>query len=95
MQSTLSTEDLGDQSSQKCVVTQNFVPAHVKVLSPGTDRADLMDIFEELLLLLVIQRVGMRHIVQRFLRLQGREDNVILSLHLCTQCLGFCWLFRT
>ena len=41
---------------------------------------DLVDIFEEALLLLVIKGVGVGHIVQSLLGLQGRKHNIILCL---------------
>ena len=43
-------------------------------------KAYLVYVFEELLLLLVIQGVGMRHVAQCILRLQGRKHNLIFCL---------------
>ena len=40
-----------------------------------------MEAVKELLLLLVVQGVGMADVGQRLLRLQGWEDDLILSLH--------------
>lgn len=46
----------------------------------GVQYTDLVDVFEEALLLLVIQGVSMRHIMQSLLGLQGWKHNVILCL---------------
>lgn len=57
---------------QKCTCN-----AQQEVLTPATY---LVNIFEELLLLLMVKGVGMRYIAQCILALQSRKHNLIFCL---------------